>query len=249
MDIGKAIGFVFEDEEWVTKILLGAAIMLIPVFGQLAVAGYVIAVVRNVMAGDPRPLPAWNDLGRNFVDGLMVAIANLVYGIPLWIILCPIAFVWLLPMLGPIIGGENTDVVGTLMAALTGVAGIVTVGGICLAMLFGVLLSLLQPVLQIRYARAGQIGACFQVGEVFRFLFANVGSIIIAAIIVWLAGLAIGGVVSVAVAVFGWIPCLNFIVVPVVSLLALPLGVWVSVLAGHLHGQIGRQASVVPGMV
>lgn len=246
MDIGKAIGFIFEDKDWVSKILIGAAILLLPVFGQLVVAGYTIAVIRNVMAGDPRPLPAWNDLGRYFMDGLMVALANLVYGLPIWIIICPIFFVWLLPPLGAIIGGENTDLVGTLTTVLTGVTGIVTIGGLCLVMLFGVLLSLLQPILQIRYARTGQIGACFQVGEVLRFLFANIGQIILAMIIMWLASMVVGGVVSVVAAVIGWIPCVNLILVPLIPLLMLPLGVWVSAFAGHLYGQIGQRAGAVP---
>ncbi len=243
MDIGKAFGFVFEDEQWFTKILLGAAIMLIPIFGQLAVVGYVIAVIRNVMAGHPRPLPAWSDLGRNFMDGLMVTLANLVYGIPIWIIMCPITFVWLLPMLGPIIGGENSDVVGTLTATFTGVAGLLTAGGVCLASLFGILLTLLQPVLQIRYARSGQLGTCFQVGEVFRFLFANIGPIIIATLVLWGAGLAVGIAMSVVGTVVSLIPCLNIILAFVVPLLALPLSMWVSVIGGHLYGQIGQRAS------
>jgi len=242
MDIGKAFGFVFEDERWFSKILLGAVIMLIPIFGQLAVAGYVIDVIRNVMAGNPRPLPDWSDLGRKFMDGLMVTIANLVYGLPIWIIVCPIFFVWLLPMLGPIIGGENNDVVGTLMATLTGVAGLLTVAGACLASLFGILLALLQPVLQIRYARSGQLGACFQVGEVFRFLFTNIGPIIIAALVLLGAGMAVGIAMSVVGTVVGLIPCLNVILAFVVPLLALPLGMWVSVIGGHLYGQIGQRA-------
>lgn len=244
MDIGKALGFVFEDEQWFTKILLGAAIMLIPVFGQLAVAGYVIAVIRNVMAGNPRPLPDWSDLGRKFMDGLMVTIANLIYGIPIWIIICPIMFAWLLPMLGPIIGGKDTDVVGTLTTAFTGIAGLLTVAGLCLASLLGILLTLLLPVLQIRYARSGQLGACFQVGEVFRFLFANIGPIIIATLILWVAGLAVGVVMSVIGTVVGMIPCLNIILAFVFPLLALPLGMWMSVFAGHLYGQIAQRAGV-----
>lgn len=242
MDIGKAFGFVFEDEQWFSKILLGAALMLIPIFGQLAVVGYVIAVIRNVMAGNPRPLPDWSDLGRKFMDGLMVSLANLVYGIPIWIIICPIFFVWLLTMLGPIIGGEDSDMVGTLTTAFTGIAGILTAAGVCLASLFGILLMLLQPVLQIRYARSGQLGACFQVGEVFRFLFANIGPIVIAMLILWAMGLAAGVVVSVVGTVVGMIPCLNIVLAFVLPLLALPLSMWVSVFGGHLYGQIGQRA-------
>ncbi len=249
MNIGKALGFVFEDEQWVTKVLLGAAILLIPIFGQLAVAGYVIAVIRNVMAGNPRPLPEWGDLGRNFVDGLMVTIASLVYGIPIWLIICPIVAVWVLPLLGPIIGGENQDVVGTLTATFTGVAGIVTAGGVCLAMLFGILLSLLQPVLQIRYAKSGQLGACFQVGEVFRFMFANIGPIVIAMVILWAIGMVVGIGVSIVASVVGLIPCLGIIVGLVMPFLVLPLGFWTSVVAGHMYGQIGQRAEGTAGSI
>lgn len=240
MDIGKAFGFVFEDEAWVSKILLGAVIMLIPIFGPLAVAGYVIAVIRNIMVDHPRPLPDWSDLGSKFMDGLMVTLASLAYGIPIWIITCLITFVWLLPVLGTIIGGENSDVVGALTATFTGVARLLTAGGGCLLLLFGILLTLLQPVLQIRYARSGQLGTCFQIGEVFRYLFANIGPIIIAMLILWAAGIGVGVVMSVVGAVAALIPCL----IPLAPLLALPLGVWVSVVGGHLYGQIGRRAGV-----
>ena len=57
MDIGGAFSYVFEDEDWIVKILLGAAILLIPIFGQLALVGYGIAILRNVKAGKPQPLP------------------------------------------------------------------------------------------------------------------------------------------------------------------------------------------------
>ena len=49
MDIGKAFGFVFEDEEWVSKVLIGGLIFLIPLIGQFAVIGYSFKVAQNVM--------------------------------------------------------------------------------------------------------------------------------------------------------------------------------------------------------
>ena len=57
MDIGKAFSFVFEDEEWVSKILIGGLIALIPLVGQLVVLGYALKVAQNVAQGSPRPLP------------------------------------------------------------------------------------------------------------------------------------------------------------------------------------------------
>jgi hypothetical protein len=225
MDIGKAFGFVFEDEEWVKKILLGALISLIPIFGQFAIMGYGIAVIRNVMAGAPRPLPDWNDLMRHFVDGLMFWIATLIYALPSLILVCPIMVVWLLPALA----GEQED----LTNVLVGVAGLVSTGLGCLAVLYGVLMALLTPVLQIRYVETGEIGGCLRLGEVFRFLRAHIGSVIISQLLVWMAGVVL-------ISVAGGLT---------LGLLVLPISVWLTAFSGHLYGQIGRQAGIAPLVV
>ncbi len=238
MDIGKALTFVFEDEEWISKILLGAAITLIPVFGALALIGYAIAVTRNVMADKLQPLPAWDDLGRYFMDGLMFWVATLLYALPFLIFICPIAVVWILPGLV----GEQED----WMAILAGISGLVSLGLGCLAALYGILLGLLMPMLQIRYAETGEIGACLRFGEVFRSLFANIGSIIISQLLLWVAGMVIGGVVGGLGAVLGIIPICGWILAAALGLLMLPVGVWLTVFSGHMYGQIGRQAGMAP---
>lgn len=220
MDVGKALGFVFEDEDWVTKMLLGTVILLIPIFGGFALMGYVIAIIRNVKAEEPRPLPEWKDLGDYFMDGLKFWVATLVYLVPLFIILCPLAAVWLLPALA---GGEED-----LAAILAGVSGVLSVGLGCLTTLYGILMGLLMPAVQIRYAETGEIGDCLRFGEIFRFLFANLGSVIVSQLVVWFAGMVL-------MIVVGGLS---------LGLLILPIGVWVNVLSGHLYGQIGRQAEV-----
>jgi hypothetical protein len=222
MDIGKALSFVFEDEEWFSKILLGAVITLIPIFGQFALFGYGIAIIRNVRANDPRPLPTWNNLGDLFVDGLKFWVATLVYAIPFIVFLCPIMLVWVLPALG----AENED----LAAILAGVSGIVSLALGCLAALYGILLSLLTPVVQIRYAETGEIGPCLAVGEVFRLLSDNLGSVLVAVVLGWVAGtlvMSIAGTVTLGLLVF-------------------PGSVWLKALSSHLYGQISRQIASAP---
>jgi hypothetical protein len=222
MDIGKAFSFVFEDEEWFVKILLGAVIVLIPIVGQFALFGYGIAIIRNVKAGDPRPLPAWNNLGDFFLDGLKFWVATLVYAIPFIIFLCPLILVWVLPALG----AENED----LAAMLAGVSGIVSLMLGCLAALYGILLSLLTPVVQIRYAETGEIGPCLAIGEVFRLLMDNLGSILVAVVL--------GGVVgSLVMSIAGTVT---------LGLLILPGSVWLKALSSHLYGQIARQTATSP---
>jgi hypothetical protein len=234
MDVGKAVSFVFEDEEWVSKMLLGAVILLIPVFGWFAVIGYAIAVVRNVIADEPRPLPAWQDLGRFFMDGLMFWIATLVYAIPFLILICPIALTWVLPALA----GEQEEVANVLV----GVSVFVSVGLGCLAGLYGILLGLVTPVLQIRYAETGEIGSCLRLGEVFRFLFANIGSVVIAQVLLWIASVVVGMIISTLVGVLGIIPICGWILGAALGLLMLPFSVWLMVFSGHLYGQIARRA-------
>jgi hypothetical protein len=236
MDIGKAIGFVFEDEQWVNKLLLGAAVSLVPVFGGIAITGYAIAVVRNVKAAKSRPLPGWDELGQYFVDGLMFLVATLVYSIPFLILACPIALVWILPVLA----GENQD----LTAVLASVAGIMTAGLGCLALLYAILLWLLTPVIQIRYAETGELASCLRFGEVFRFHFDNIGAVIVAQVVVWLAGVVVTSILGTVIGALSIVPICGWVVATALGLVILPVSVWLMVVAGYLYGQIGRKGEV-----
>lgn len=214
MDIGGAFSYVFEDEDWIVKILLGAAILLIPIFGQLAVSGYGIAILRNIKAGKPQPLPAWSNLGDFFMDGLMFWVIRLVYGIPIFVLLCPILFAAVLPAFGT----KNED----LLAILASVSGVVAIGVSCLIVLYSILVGLLMPVVQIRFAETGEIGACLRFGEMFRFLFSNIGPVIVAQLVAWAAGvllISIAGTLS-------------------LGLLALPIAVFMKAVRGYLYAQI-----------
>ena len=219
MDIGGAFSYVFEDEDWIVKILLGAAIMLIPIFGQLALSGYGIAILRNVKAGKPRPLPAWSNLGDFFMDGLMFWVIRLVYGIPVFILLCPIMFVGVLPAFG----AENED----LLTIQAGVSGVVIVGISCLIVLYSILVGLMMPVGQIHCAETREIGACLRFGEMFRFLFSNIGPVIVTQLVIWAASVIL-------VSIAGTLT---------LGLLALPITVFMKAVSGHLYAQIKPESA------
>jgi hypothetical protein len=238
MDAGKAIRFVFEDDQWASKILLGSVISLIPFFGGIALAGYAIAVLQNVRAGSSRPLPTWDRLGEYFVDGLLFFIALLVYSIPLFILICPLSLVWLLPAIAE--DGQQ------LTTVLTSIAGVVSAALGCLALLYALFLWALAPVLQIRYAEAGELAASLRFGEVFRFLFRNMGQIIIAQIIVWAAGLVVTTILSVVIGVLGVIPICGWILASVLGLIFVPVGFWLMLVGSHLYADIGQPAELEP---
>jgi MFS family permease len=226
MNISRAIEFVFDDEEWLGKILLAAVISLIPVFGPVAASGYVIALVRNVMAGKENPLPDWEEPGRCFRDGLMFWLATLLYALPLLLLACPVVLSWALPLFG----AEDSEATW----ALLGLSGALTAALGCLV----------TPVLQIRYAEVGTIGACLRVGAVLRFLLDNFGRILLVTLVVTLAVLLVtlvfGGVFTVLVL----IPLCGPVVAAFGAMLLVPVYLWLGLFGGHLSGQIGRRAGV-----
>ncbi|MFN2244903.1 MAG: DUF4013 domain-containing protein, partial [Anaerolineae bacterium] len=83
MDIGKAFTFVFDDKDWVVKVLIGIGILvaglvlswlIIPgILAGLLLSGYALEITRRVIRGEVEVLPAWEDWGQLLIDGLQVA--------------------------------------------------------------------------------------------------------------------------------------------------------------------------------
>lgn len=89
MDFGRAFTYVFEDKEWLGKLVIIIILVMasvIPIFGLLAVAallGYVTEITKNVRNGHPRPLPKWVDYGGKISKGGYVLLAMFIYNLPL----------------------------------------------------------------------------------------------------------------------------------------------------------------------
>lgn len=214
MDFGQAFTFMFKDEEWIKKILLGILLSFVPIFGQFALMGYMLTIIHNVRNGEPRPLPDWSEVVQYFVEGLKLWVVNLVYSLPALVLACPLMLIGFLPMLA----GDN-DTVGVM----TGILAII----LCLPpILYGLFLTLLSPALLIRLAETGDISACLRFKEVIRFAFANIGPIITTLLLIFAAGLII-------------IPVASALTLGLLGLLA-PL--WTNASFGHLCGQIARKA-------
>jgi hypothetical protein len=82
MDLGRAFSYVFDDDQWLTVILLGGLLFIVPIFGQIVLLGFMLAAARNVMQGSPNPLPRWDNLGDKFVQGLYALGIQIVYALP-----------------------------------------------------------------------------------------------------------------------------------------------------------------------
>jgi len=85
MDIGKAFSYVFEDERWISKVLIGGLLIWIPIV-NFAVFGYMVKTAQNVAQRSPRPLAEWGEFGDHFMRGLYVFVIYLVYLLPVFIL-------------------------------------------------------------------------------------------------------------------------------------------------------------------
>jgi hypothetical protein len=226
MDVGTAVTFVKDDKRWLSKLLIGAVIaffsfLLIPI---PFLAGYSLAVSRNVMNGDPDPLPEWEDWGKLFMDGLYVMIAQFVYTLPFWILAC-IGFVATIGFGG--LGELSEEAAAAGILATFGVMG-------CLVILLWIALIFISPAIYIQYVRTDEFGACFRFGEVFGIARNYLGDILITVVF----ALAVSIVLGVATGILNIIPCLGWILSFVLSILA---GPWIMVSIGHLYGQIAAK--------
>ncbi len=85
MNYSEALSFTFQDKDWLKKTAIGGFCLFVAVFSGILffagffAIGYYLAVLRNVIHGEEKILPEWdNNWGKFFADGLMGAIIMLI---------------------------------------------------------------------------------------------------------------------------------------------------------------------------
>ncbi|MFQ5613283.1 MAG: DUF4013 domain-containing protein [Anaerolineae bacterium] len=218
MDIGSAFTFIFDDEDWIKKLLIGGVILLfaIPLSVVLVgialflpIAGYMLQTLQNVRDRQATPLPEWSDFGGLFSKGLMVTVVYIVYLIPIIILACAsfgVAFA---------MNEASSDAVDVL--------AIVNICLSCLQIIVGLAIGLFLPGALIFYAEHEQFGDAFKFGEILSFIKSNLGDYIIVFLVTWVAQF---------IAQFGVILCLVGVFVT---------GFWALLVQSNLFGQLARK--------
>jgi hypothetical protein len=212
MDIGKAFGFVFEDENWIVKLLIAAAILavgilfswllLIPLIVAVALlGGYGVEITRRVIRGLAPALPEWDDWGALLVDGIKVWVIGIVYALPAIILSACVGIM-------AAIAGEDSG---------AGVA--ISLCGSFFGFLWAIAMSLLMPAAIAFFAAEDDLGAAFRFGDVFALVRDNIATYLVTFVMSWVASL-VGGLGSLVCGV-GW-------------LFTAPYGAFVT---SHLYGQ------------
>jgi hypothetical protein len=206
MDIGKAFTFVFDDKDWIVKILIAAGItlagivlfwLIIPPFlAALLLGGYGVEITRRVIRGDSEVLPAWEDWGAFFTDGLKVFVIGIVYALPI------IAVSMCLGIPVGILSDNGEDAAGLFSALLS-----------CLNFLWGIVMAFTLPAAIANFVAKDDMSAAFRFGDVFGLVRDNFVTYLLVAILSWVASL-IGG--------------LGLLVCGVGVLVTAPYGTWVT---------------------
>ena len=216
MEFGRAFSYITEDADWLKKVGIAAALMLIPIIGWLAVLGWGLEITRRVINKDPQPLPDWS----NFTDHLVRVLKGFV-----------VSFVFSLP--GALVNGcqgtvnalvanpsllQNMD--SNTITMLTTSASIISVCCGCLGFILSLAATFILPAaFGNMMANNGDLGAGFRFGEIFALVRAAIGPYLMTLLGSFIVGIIIP---------FGLIACIIGVFFT---------AAWGTTVVSHLYGQ------------
>ena len=180
-DFGKPFTYVFDDPQWLQKILIGGLFYLAGflIIGWIFILGYCARVARNIAAGAAVPLPEWEDLGGLFHEGLRM------FGVVLVWVLPAIALVFMFVVPLAVLDSSGDE---TLHALGSGISGCLA----CLMVPISLAVLLFMPASLLFAAVEQRFGAAFDFSRLWPFIRANLGNYLLA-IVVYLIARFLGG--------------------------------------------------------
>jgi hypothetical protein len=184
----------------------------------MLLAGYGLRLARNVRAGQPQPLPEWNDWGNDLVRGFKLVVLGAIWALPGLIFSIPTG-------IGTAMSNSNTD-----SASFLGVM-LLLCGG-CLSLLYWLFLAVMTPGYTLAFLRDEQIQSGLRFDLIFNWTRRNLGPVVTVAVVSVVAAvvlLFLGVIAGPILLCVGWI-------------ITLPLAVLLPMLIQyHLYGQLGRE--------
>ena len=181
MDIGKAFSFVFEDEKWITKVLIGGLLFLFSwlIIPFLIVIGYMIEIVNKTASDSKELLPEWTNIGNKLTKGFVVFIIYFLYGLP--IVFLSIIYSIIIGVLNTSASApEGQTVIGTIIGLLSLFLMLVIV-------IYSIALILILPVAIIKYAVSLNFSEAFNLKENWKFVRENITNLILVLVLSYVA--------------------------------------------------------------
>ena len=161
MRIEKALSYPFEDKQWAGKVGIGVLVSIVPIL-NFAWLGYIVELMRQVIKGNPLPMPDWNDLGKKFMDGLFLFLAGFVYALPVILLIGVPLTIMVVPAI--MAGNSNNQNIANAIATA---GGLVAMCLTCLFILYGLALSVIFPAIYVEFAAKGTFASCFNFKNIF----------------------------------------------------------------------------------
>lgn len=180
-DFARPFIFMFDDPNWVPKILIGGLFVLAAflIIGIFFILGYLARLTRNVIAGMQHPLPEWDELGEYFGEGFSLFCVALVYTLPI-IILAVFFFV-------PAVLMESVD-----NEAMRNVGGCAMGTLWCLLVPLSFAVMFFLPGAMLMAITDRRFGAAFEFGRIWAFIKTNIGNYLLAIVIYFVARFVAG---------------------------------------------------------
>lgn len=180
MDYEKAFKFVFDDKDWVKKIIIGgllsiAAFVIIPIFFVL---GYYIEVEQRAAKGN-MILPEWDNWGEKLRKGFSVYVVFLVYLLPAVLLIGILVTAIIIISALSASNGPN-DAAGALFAVLI-------LFGYAFYFFYILLFTVIMPVIIVQYGRTESIRDAINVKKIFNIVKENFVQILILVAFAFLA--------------------------------------------------------------
>ena len=193
MDIGKNFTFITEDEAWMKKLGICAAlhIPIVNLVGTFVFWGYLKKMFRNVQEGYERPLPEWDDFVAYLVEGLKAVVVVIGYMLPaiiLYIVSFALSFA----------GGMSDNSALRIASMACG----------CVSLLVIIAINLLLNVGLMRFFATDSLGEAFNFGEIIGFIKGNIGQYLLALVMMFVTmfGAVIVGLIACGIGVLVTVP-------------------------------------------
>jgi hypothetical protein len=186
MDFKTPFTFIWDDPQWIRKIMITGLVSLIPIFGWVYLFGWMLEIDRRVIRQQVPLLPELEFTDR-LILGLKGTVVSLAYALPILILMIP---VWLVTGIVP----DNTQSSGT--------SAIVLVTFLCitgLVSVYALLVYTILPAAMSHLAVRGALKDGLNIKDVWGLVKADPG-----AYLSGLAGTFIAGLIApLGAAVFG----------------------------------------------
>ena len=189
MNYSKAFSYVFDDKNWLSKILIAGLISLIPIVGQIYLMGWSIEIIRRYKAGRTDILPATH-FTAFLTLGLKMVVVGLIYSIPV------IILSFILNLFTGIASNSDSGMVEFIFGSLGCFGGLLSIVVNFLIALVGI----------YGMIKIDQIKACLDPSDIYNTIRANLSNFIVVALLILVAELIQGAGLIICIGIIFTVP-------------------------------------------